>query len=266
VRRRRRQGNVGGSVIRSVWVVLNLIVITIPLSIALIAGSFLRAMPRMLYDGIPRLWASWMLRVSRVDVVVIGAEHIAPGRPQILLSNHASWYDVLALAAVVPKRYRFVGKKELAHVPLWGRAWQAAGHIAIDRSDTVRAVESLDRAGRIVREDRSAIIIFPEGTRSASGELQSFKKGGFMLALHTGIEIVPVAVQGTLDILPKTRWRVRPGRIIVRFGRPIDTAGFTLETRDELIGCVRAEIQQMLAAPAPGTSNDNVDHYQHTRP
>jgi 1-acyl-sn-glycerol-3-phosphate acyltransferase len=252
--------------IRTLWVFLNLVVVTPPLSAVIVLASLFRSTPQHIYERIPRMWTRWMLKVSGVNVVVIGAEHIAPGRPQILLSNHVSWYDVLALATVVPKRYRFVGKQELARVPLWGRAWQASGHIAIDRRDTHRAVESLERAGRLVREDRSAIIIFPEGTRSATGELQRFKKGAFMLALHSGIEIIPVAVQGTHSIMTRSSWRVRSGRIIVRFGRPIESAGYTAATRDDLIARVRDDIQTMLDAPAPGTSDNDVHYHQHTRP
>jgi 1-acyl-sn-glycerol-3-phosphate acyltransferase len=252
--------------IRTLWVFINLAVVTPPLSAVIVLASLFRSTPQHIYDRIPRMWTRWMLKVSGVKVVVVGAEHIAPGRPQILLSNHVSWYDVLALAAVVPKRYRFVGKQELARVPLWGRAWQASGHIAIDRGDTQRAVDSLDRAGRLIRKDRSAIIIFPEGTRSATGELQQFKKGAFMLALHSGIEIIPVAVQGTHSIMTRSSWRVRSGRIIVRFGRPIASAGHTAATRDDLIARVRDEIQSMLDAPAPGTSDNDVHHYEHPRP
>jgi 1-acyl-sn-glycerol-3-phosphate acyltransferase len=251
--------------IRAAWVLLNLLVLTPPLSLVIILRSFLAGESPRIYEGIPRFWARWMLRVSGVTVIALGREHIAPGRPQLFLSNHASWYDVLALTTVIPKRYRFVGKKELTRVPLWGRAWQASGHIAIDRSDTVRAVESLERAGRIVREDRSSIIIFPEGTRSATGELQPFKKGAFMLALGSGIEIVPIAVQGTLDIMSKNSWRPRPGRIIVRFGAPICPASYTVETRDALIARVRTEMAAMLAAPAPENSERHVGHNQHPR-
>jgi 1-acyl-sn-glycerol-3-phosphate acyltransferase len=237
--------------IRSIWVVLVLLVVTPPLSLIIVVRSFFPGESARIYDGIPRFWARLMLRVSGVSVTAIGLHHIAPGRPQIVLSNHVSWYDVLALTAVIPKRYRFVGKKELARVPLWGRAWQASGHIAIDRSDPLSAVESLSRAGRMVREDRSSIIIFPEGTRSATGELQPFKKGAFMLALHSGIELVPTAVQGTHAILRRDNWRVRAGRIIVRFGAPIDTAPYTLDQRDELIARARGEMAALLAAPAP---------------
>jgi 1-acyl-sn-glycerol-3-phosphate acyltransferase len=236
-------------VIRTCWVMLHALVTTPILSLAILAGTFL-GVPGRVHVRIGRFWVRWLLRISGVRVTAFGLENIAPGRPQILLSNHASWYDVAALTDVVPKRFRFVGKVELARVPLWGRAWQAAGSIAIDRSDTQRAIASLDNAARLARSDNSAVIIFPEGTRSADGNLQPFKKGAFMLALHSGIEIVPVVVLGSRDILPKGSWRVRAGRIIVRFGRPIDTACYTSLNRDQLMARVRSEMEALLAGAA----------------
>jgi 1-acyl-sn-glycerol-3-phosphate acyltransferase len=253
-------------VIRTAWAFLNILVATVPLALVIIIASFLPRVPDRLYDRIPRIWAGWILRRSRVTIHALGLANVAIGRPQILLSNHESHYDVLALACLIPKRYRFVGKQELTRVPLWGRAWLASGHIAIDRGNTQRAVESLDRAGRMIREDGSSIIIFPEGTRNEGSGLLPFKKGGFMLALHTGVDIVPVAISGTREILPRGRWRLRPGRIIVRFGQPIATAGHTVDRRDELMARVRSEIEAMLELPAPGTTETNVGHHQHTRP
>jgi 1-acyl-sn-glycerol-3-phosphate acyltransferase len=253
-------------VIRSLWVVANMLVITPPLALVIIIRSYFSGPAYAIYDGVPRLWARWALRVSDARVTAHGLEHVAPGRPQIFLANHVSWYDVLALAAILPKRYRFIAKKELARVPLWGRAWQASGHIAIDRGDTHAAIESLDRAARLVREDNSGVIIFPEGTRSADGNLLPFKKGAFMLAVHSGIEVVPVTIMGTRAILPKGSWRVRRGRIIVRFGAPIPSAQYSAKTRDELMARVRAEIESTLAAHAQEPGEANVRHQQHSRP
>jgi 1-acyl-sn-glycerol-3-phosphate acyltransferase len=253
-------------VIRSIWVVANMLVITPPLAIAIIVRSFFAGPAEAFYDRIPRIWARWALRVSGVDVQARGLENVAPGRPQIFVANHVSWYDVLSLASIIPKRYRFIGKKELARVPIWGRAWVASGHIPIDRGNTQSAIESLDRAARIIRGDSSSIIIFPEGTRSESGELLPFKKGSFMLALHSGIEVVPVAITGSRAILPKGSWRVRGGRIIVRFGDPIDTARYSASQRDELMARVRSEIQALLDTHAPQPHEADVRHQQHTRP
>jgi 1-acyl-sn-glycerol-3-phosphate acyltransferase len=237
-------------VIRTAWVALHLVLATAPLSIAAILGPFFRASDHY-FDRIPRIWARWLLWATGVRVSVQGAEHVVAGRPQIVASNHVSWFDVISLAAILPKRYRFVAKQELGRIPLFGRAWKAAGHIAIDRSDTQRAVESLDRAGRLVREDGSAIVIFPEGTRSATGALQPFKKGAFMLALHTGVDIVPTAVIGSRAIMRKDSWRVQSGRIIVRFGPPIRTADYEAGERDRLMSDVRTAIMELLAAPPP---------------
>jgi 1-acyl-sn-glycerol-3-phosphate acyltransferase len=237
-------------VIRSIWVVANMLVITPPLAIFIIVRSFMAGPAEAVYDRVPRFWARWALRVSGVTVEARGLENVAPGRPQIFLANHVSWYDVLALTCVIPKRYRFIGKKELARVPIWGRAWVASGHIPIDRGNTQSAIESLDRAARIVREDSSSIIVFPEGTRSDTGELLPFKKGSFMLAVHSGIEVVPVAISGSRCILPKGGWRVRSGRIIVRFGAPIHTAQYSADQRDELMARVRSEIESMLSTHA----------------
>ncbi|MBR9989052.1 MAG: 1-acyl-sn-glycerol-3-phosphate acyltransferase, partial [Gemmatimonadetes bacterium] len=211
--------------IRTIWVILFVIALTIPLSLMVIIGSYLGAGSRF-YDRVPRWWARWILWATGVEVQVTGLENLAPDRAQIIVANHASWYDVLALAAYTPKRCRFVAKKELARVPLFGHAWQAAGHISVDRSDNQRAVASLDQAGRTIRKDNSSIIIFPEGTRSATGDLQTFKKGAFVLALHNGIDVVPVGVQGAFQIMSRNNWRIRAGRIIVRFGQPVSPTAY----------------------------------------
>lgn len=235
--------------IRTIWVAINVLLSTIPLSLLVVIGSYAGAKPRF-YDQIPRWWARWILWATGVHVDVMGTENLSPDRAQIIVSNHVSWYDVLALAAHTPKRYRFVAKKELARVPLWGHAWVAAGHISVDRTDNQRAVASLDQAGRTILEDNSSVIIFAEGTRSRTGELQSFKKGAFVLALHNGIDIVPTAVQGTREIMARDSWRIRSGRIIVRFGRPVSPVGYDIRQRDELIARVRSDVAALLQPPA----------------
>ena len=238
--------------IRTIWVAINVLASTIPFSLLVVIGSYLGASSRF-YDQIPRYWARWILWATGVDVEVQGVENLSPDSAQIIVSNHVSWYDVLALAAHTPKRYRFVAKKELARVPLWGHAWVAAGHISVDRTDNQSAVASLDQAGRTILEDNSSVIIFAEGTRSRTGELQPFKKGAFILALQNGIDIVPTAVLGTRRIMSRDSWRIRSGRIIVRFGPPVSPAGYELRRRDELIARVRSEVEQMLSLPAHNT-------------
>ena len=238
--------------IRTIWVAIHVLASTIPFSLLVVIGSYLGASSRF-YDQIPRYWARWILWATGVRVEVEGVENLSPDRAQIIVSNHVSWYDVLALAAWTPKRYRFVAKKELSRVPLWGHAWVAAGHISVDRTDNQSAVASLDQAGRTILEDNSSVIIFAEGTRSRTGELQPFKKGAFILALQNGIDIVPTAVLGTRHIMSRDSWRIRSGRIIVRYGPPVSPAGYDIRRRDELIARVRSDVAEMLSLPAHDT-------------
>jgi 1-acyl-sn-glycerol-3-phosphate acyltransferase len=142
-----------------------------------------------------------------------------------------------------------VAKKELERIPFFGPSWKAAGHISVDRQDRASAIRSLERAGQVIREDHSSVIIFPEGTRSEDGTLLPFKKGAFMLAIQTGVDIIPTAVIGTRAILPKGAWRVRSGPITVRFGAPIRTTGYTEKNREALIHVVRERIEELRSLP-----------------
>lgn len=236
--------------IRTAWTYLNLTIGTILIASIVIVAALFRVRKPGLYDWAARAWARWILWASGTPVTCEGLDNIRADRPQIFVANHVSWYDVYALAAAIPKRYRFVAKKELARIPIFGTAWKAAGHIAVDRSDRASAIQSLAEAGRLLRRDNSSVVIFPEGTRSPTGELLPFKKGAFMLALQTGVEIIPVAVLGTRRIQPKGGWRIRSGPIILRFGEPIPTSRYSEAERDELIELVRSRIQALLEEPA----------------
>jgi 1-acyl-sn-glycerol-3-phosphate acyltransferase len=249
-------------VIRTLWVAFNLVFITVTLSAVVLTCALLRVRGGI-YTWAARSWARWIIATSGVHVIVYGIENLAPDRPHIVVSNHASWYDVFAIAANLPDRFSFVAKKELTRIPIFGPAWQAAGHISIDRSDTQSAIRTLEEAGERMRREHSAVVIFPEGTRSETGELLPFKKGAFMLALHTGVEIVPTAVRGGRNILPKGSWRVRGGEIIVRFGSPIQTTGYNESNRDDLIVRVRREIETLLRTPTG--DEQNVGDHEHLR-
>jgi 1-acyl-sn-glycerol-3-phosphate acyltransferase len=240
--------------IRTLWVALNLVVATVPLSIAVLVCALFRVRGPV-YDRLARTWARWVLWASGTRVRIEGAEHIRTDKPKIIVSNHQSWYDVFALAANIPGPYRFVAKQELARIPLFGHAWRAAGHISVDRSDRQAAIRSLDHAGRAIREDNSSVVIFPEGTRSETGELLPFKKGAFMLAIHTGVDIVPTGVSGGRDILGKGEWRVHRGEVLIRFGEPIPVAAYGEENREALIARVWADVQRLAQPHANGTKD-----------
>ncbi|HSJ14063.1 MAG TPA: lysophospholipid acyltransferase family protein, partial [Longimicrobiales bacterium] len=224
--------------LRSAWLALNLLIATIVIGPLTIGGALVRARGDF-FHWCARTWSGWLLRANGTRVDVIGIENVAPDRPQVIAANHVSWFDVLAIATTLPKRFRFVAKEELGRVPIFGAAWKAAGHIAVDRRDTQAAITALREAGRLMHADNSALVIFPEGTRSPDGELLPFKKGAFMLALAAGTEIVPAAVSGTRRMLPKGSWRVRGGRITLRFGPPIQPRDYGEGSRDALIEAVR---------------------------
>ncbi|MDX1674843.1 MAG: lysophospholipid acyltransferase family protein [Longimicrobiales bacterium] len=231
--------------IRTVWTFAVIAVATLIIGPVTIAGGLLGVRKLEFYDWCGRAWSGMILWGSGCPVRAEGVENIDPDTPQVLVGNHQSWFDVPAVATNIPKSYHFVAKKELERVFIFGRAWKAAGHISIDRTDRESAIRSLDQAGEQLRRERSAVVIFAEGTRAPTDELQKFKKGAFMLALHTGVPIVPFAVAGSRRVLPKGRWRVRRGPIIVRFGEPIPTANLTEAERDSLLERVRGEVRRL---------------------
>lgn len=205
-------------------------------------------------EEIPRRWSRLLLRVAGARVVLEDAHRIDPDRPQILVANHVSWFDVLAVAGYLPGKYRFVAKKELANVPFFGPAWRACGHISIDRRDINSAIGSLAVARKKLEEDRPTVVLFPEGTRSPSGELRAFKKGAFVLAIQTGVEVIPAAVLGSREVMAKGSWWIHTGRTIrLRFGEPIPVDGLTMDDRDALTRRARDAVAGLLAAPPHGS-------------
>ena len=186
-------------------------------------------------DEIQRNWCRALLWLGGCRVEIEGAEYLTDGEPRIIVSNHQSWFDVFAITAHMPVRVRFATKAELGRFPIFGRAWKGCGHISIDRSDRQSAIAALAEAGRRVQEQSITIVMFAEGTRSRSGKLQPFKKGAFVLAIQGGLPVVPVAVLGTHEIMPKGTLRVRPGPIVIRVGEPIPSEGLSNEDRDSLM-------------------------------
>ncbi len=201
--------------------------------------------PRLV--ALPRSWTRSLLKAGGVKVEMEGLENLV--EPAVLVCNHVSWYDVFALMTHLPVDARFVGKKEIAKIPFFGPAWLASGHIPIDRSDRRSAIDSLNRAGEILRNEGGVVVMFPEGTRSTDGELLPFKKGAFMLALQLGVPVIPAAVLGSREIMPKGRMRVKPGTMQIRIGEPIPIEGLDESDRDILVQRTRERIRALLDQP-----------------
>lgn len=185
--------------------------------------------------SIPRVWARNILWAAGVKVETEGMEKLQEDAPRVLVANHESWFDVFALSATLPCRFRFVGKKELGDIPIFGAAWIGSGHLAIDRSDRASAVGTLQEAARAIREKNLTIVMFPEGTRSADGSLQRFKKGSFVLAIEAQCPVIPVGISGSREVMAKGSYRIRGGTIRIRVGDPIDPTAGGLAARDALL-------------------------------
>lgn len=190
---------------------------------------------------VARLWSWMILKTCRVRARPVYHPGLDASQPCVYVANHQSQFDIPALVLAMPADFRVVAKRELLYVPIFGWVLWLAGFIFIDRADRDRAIQSLERAQRTLRRGTS-VVVFAEGTRSPDGRLLPFKKGGFILALQAGVPIVPVAIRGGRQVLPKGALRIRPGDIDVIFGAPVATSSYTLETKDTLIAAVRERI------------------------
>ena len=184
------------------------------------------------------------LGLSGIRYKVTGREHLPPG-PVVFCANHESNVDGPVLFRALHPQLHILYKAELHRIPILGTVFDVGGFVAVERGNRERALASIDRGSDSLRAGNS-FLIFPEGTRSGSGELLPFKKGGFIMALQASVPIVPVAVQGGRAAMRKGSAIVRPVHVSVRIGEPIPTAGLTLADRDELIERVRARIRVLL--------------------
>ncbi|MES0396023.1 MAG: lysophospholipid acyltransferase family protein [Syntrophobacteria bacterium] len=198
-----------------------------------------------------RLWGRILLFAGGVKVRVEGLQNIDPDQTYVFAANHQSQFDIFALLAHLPTQFRWLAKKELFRIPFLGVGMKGAGYIPIDRSNRREAFRSLDLAAARVREGTS-IVIFPEGTRTVDGTLQSFKKGGFHLAIKSKRPIVPVSLSGTFAILPKKGFRIRPQTVLIYLGDPVPTEDISGRDRDWLISEIRRRIQEKLPPAEKG--------------
>lgn len=207
-----------------------------------------RHRPGGVYDEICRTWGVKMMRWNRLHATVQGLEHLQPGQPYVYVANHVSFVDIWVLLEHLPGSIRFVYKKELGGIPLFGPAVRASGHIAIDRQNRASAFSAYDVAAGDVRAGTSAMV-FAEGTRSRDGRLVPFKKGPFVLAIAAQVPVVPVAVIGAFESLPKGSIAPRQVPITIRIGTPIPTAGLTYEDRDAVSSHCRRELEALGVPP-----------------
>ena len=190
---------------------------------------------------IARIWAKSILFVSGIKVDVKGLASIDPFKSYIYMANHQSNFDIPVLLGCLPIQFRWLAKAELFKIPMFGRAMSGAGYVKIDRSNQKAAIKSIDEIAAKMKNGIS-VMLFPEGTRSQDGNVNPFKKGGFVMAVDTGVPIVPVIIRGTRSIMTKGSWRINRARVTLFIEKPIDTSGFTRDTKVDLLKKVRSVI------------------------
>jgi len=190
-----------------------------------------------------KLWGKIALLANRVNVRIEGMERLNTKGPYIFMSNHQGAYDIFTLLAHLPYQFKWLAKKELFSIPFFGWTMAAVGYISIDRGGTRDTVEAMNEAARKIRDGMS-VVIFPEGSRSPDGSIQPFKKGGFTLAIKSKVPIVPIAISGSRDIMPKDSLTARPGGIRMLVGHPIEIQSYSLKDREYLMKKVKDTISE----------------------
>ena len=193
-----------------------------------------------------RWWARTLLWVGRISVRLDGLDNIPAGKPCVLVANHASAADIPILFGSLPIQFRIIAKDSLFHIPVLGWCMRLAGYISVNRSNPKKAMRSLKKAARQIREGYPAVV-FPEGTRTRTGELQPFKTGAFLLAIESGVPVVPVGISGSYDILVRGSMKIRPdAQVVLRIGPSIETAGCTTRDRRSLSEQARKAVEDCL--------------------
>ncbi|GGY74058.1 lysophospholipid acyltransferase family protein [Marinobacter zhanjiangensis] len=235
------------TLLRRVAVILGSFGLTALYSLLILGRAAVRRLDRKTVDAYIHGWSTTVLRMVRANLTVRGEiPEFGDGRRYMIMSTHASQYDIPITLASMPGSVRMLAKKEMFGVPLLGPAMKAAEFPSIDRHNRHRAVQDLARA-RAMMESGIVLWAAPEGTRSPDASLQPFKKGCFHLALDTEAVIVPMAIRGVHGVLQARSWKINLGQPVeVVVGTPIDTSGMSKEQLPELMAQVRTQLEELL--------------------
>lgn len=196
---------------------------------------------------VARAWARSLLRIAGVKVEVEGLEHIRPHTSYVFIANHASYMDIPVILAHIPEDFLFLAKSGLFRIPFLGTHLKTAGHVPVPRQDPRAALKTLAHAAGLLRDGRSTLV-FPEGGRSETGQLQPFKDGAAFLAIRAQIPVVPMALIGLRRVLPMHSIVFHRGRVRLRVGQPMATAGLATKDREALTTQMRERVLALLSA------------------
>ena len=199
---------------------------------------------------IARVWAKMPLAVSFIRVRAEGLDKLDPRGSYVFVANHASFMDIPAVLSCLPYQFRFFAKKGLFQIPFLGTHLRRAGHLPVDRSSPRASLKSMSAGGRLIAERGISVLLFPEGGRSLDG-LREFKDGAAYIAIKAGVPVVPLAIVGMRRLLPKGSIHIRSGKVVLRAGEPIPTAGLKPSDHTELTRRLYREVSHLLEEPAP---------------
>jgi 1-acyl-sn-glycerol-3-phosphate acyltransferase len=225
-------------VIRTLLTLLTLFFATVLAAPVVIVASLIgiREGPGSIYERAMAWWARALIRAAGVTIVEHGTPRVDGPTGAVFIANHVSWFDVFAIAAVLP-RYTFVAKSELRRLPIFGRGATAAGVVFLERENRKSAFESYKVAARDVERGRN-VVVCPEGTRGDDYHLRPFKKGPFVLAIAAKAPVVPTVVYGAREVMPRGSFRITPGTVHIHFLEPVPTRGMNYEDRAPLMSQV----------------------------
>ena len=198
-----------------------------------------------------QVWARYLLRPTGIRVRVSGLDYIDSAHPCIFMPNHQSNFDIPILLSTIDVQFRFLAKKELFKIPVFGWGMKKAGYIPIDRSNSRAGVKSFLEAAEKIKNGAS-VIVFPEGTRTYDGQIGEFKKGGFSLAIAAQVPIYPVVIGGAWDVMPRGQLKIRPGNVDVTILPPVSTDEYSRKD----VESVKEKVCAMMVA-AFSAENEN---------
>ena len=211
--------------------------------------------------GFARLWSWLILHTIGARVVISGMERVDTSRAHVYAVNHISAMDIPVLYTRLPFHFRILAKKELFRYPFMGWHLRRSGQIPIDRDNARASMRSMNVAVQTVRAGMP-LVIFPEGGRSPDGKVRPFMSGAFYIAIKAGVEIVPMALVGTYELLPMNSFHIHPRKVELAVGEPISTEGYSLRDVETLAAKVQKAVEDLYYARSevadPRTSNSQV--------
>ena len=221
-----------------------MLVITIVVALSTIFLSPLLPNSKLSYHP-AKIWARLCCYLNFVRVKISGLEKLNLQQSYVFALNHQSIFDIFVVYGWLPFIFKWMMKAELRKVPLVGKACESAGHIFINRSNAMAAKHSLEKAEEQLKNGVS-LVVFPEGTRTRTGEMGIFKRGAFRVATDLSLPIVPVTIRGSFDRLYRNTFHIIPGTIELIIHEPIDVAPFLPDHTAELIQKTWDEIHSVL--------------------